>query len=91
MVTDECKHQRTVPKIDCREHFATLTSFYRVHLTDSDIGVGGDEFLKIIIGTPYMALLIDTDRLFLLTDLDTPSDLKLQDKIIQQEALLLPL
>lgn len=27
---------------------------------------------------------------FLITDLDTPSDLKLQDKIIQQESLLLP-
>ena len=68
VVTDECKHQRTAPKVDCKEHFATLTSFYRVNLNDSDIGVGSDEFLKIIIGTPYMALLIDANRLFLLTD-----------------------
>ena len=68
VVTDECKHQRTASEIDGEEHFAALTPFDRVHLNDSDIGVGGDEFLKIVVGTPYMALLIDTDRLFLLTD-----------------------
>ena len=65
-VTDECKHQRAVSEVDSEEHLSALAPFDRIHFCDGNVRVGSDEFQEILIGAAYMALLIDTDRLFLL-------------------------
>jgi hypothetical protein len=68
VITDKGKHQRTASEVDCEEYLAALAPFYRVHLNNGYIRIDGDEFQKVLIGTAYMALLIDTYRLLLFTD-----------------------
>ena len=65
---DVAHHQRTAPKVDGKEDLSAFAAFDRVHLNDSDIRVGSDEFPEVIVGASDMAPLIDADRLFLLAN-----------------------
>lgn len=64
----ECKHEFTVPEINCEQYLTTFTTFNRVHFIDGNIRTCSKECPDVFISTANVALLVYLDGALLLSD-----------------------